>query len=80
MWVKQYNAEKCKYKSQRKRHMPEKIFKMLSLIMKVWKKELHVNTKVPKIYLSSQLPFPWSNLNSCVEEGKRKKEGKKGEN
>lgn len=77
MWVKQDNADKCKSKSQRQRHMPEEIFKMLSPIMKAWKKELHVNTKVPKICLTlPQLPFPWSNSNSCVEERKRKIEGR----
>lgn len=68
------NADKSKSKSQRKIHMPEKVFKMLSLIMKVWKMELHVNIKVPKTYLPlPQLPFPWSNSNCCVEERKRKK-------
>lgn len=57
--------------------MPEKVSKMLSLIMKVWKKELHVNIKVPKTSpILPQLPFPWSNSNSCVEERKRKIEGR----
>lgn len=33
MWVKQDNVDKCKSKSQRKRHMPEKVFKILSVTL-----------------------------------------------